>query len=78
MNYARNLQMAGVAAMMDIVTITEFAIINYVRSALTGPLSNMAPSGIARTLISEGVNAAGDIAKLIVFSSNQAVTANTG
>ena len=78
MNYVRNLQMAGVAAMMDFVTIAEFAAINYVRVNVNGPLSQLAPQGLPRTLLSEGINAAADIAKLIVFSSNQAVTANTG
>jgi hypothetical protein len=78
MNYLRNLQMAGVTAMMDVVTIAEFAAINYVKSALIGPVSNMAPPGMPRNLLAEGINAAGDIAKLIIFSSNQSVTANTG
>jgi len=70
--------MAGAAAIMDFVTIGEFALINYVRSQLMGPISGLAPPGLPRIMVGEGINAAGDIAKLIVFSSNQSVTANTG
>lgn len=71
MDMFRNLQMAGAAAVMDVVTIAEFAAINYVRQAVVGPIANIAPPGIGRTLLAQGVEAAGDIAKLIIFSSNQ-------
>lgn len=78
MNYVRNLQMSVVTAMMDFVTIAEFAAINYLKTMVQGPIAGLAPAGLPRVMLAEGVNAAGDIAKLIVFSSNQAVTANTG
>ncbi len=70
--------MAGVAAMMDVVTIGEFAAINWVEQQLNGPISNIAPGGYPRQILSQGVSAAAEIAKLIIFSSNQSVTANTG
>lgn len=74
----RNLQMAGVAAAMDVVTIAEFTAINFVGGMLISPVAGLAPPGMVRNLLAEGVRSAVDIAKLIVFSTNQAVTAKTG
>ena len=71
MDTFRNLQMAVVAAAMDAFSIAEFAAINY-GARMVGPaISGIAPPGVLRTLLEEGVTAASEIAKLIVFTANQ-------
>ena len=67
-----SLRVAIFAASMDVVTITEFAVINYGGAVLGPAIANIAPAGMARTALLAGVDAATDIAKFILFTTNTA------